>query len=151
MTSSPLIGAIELPDGTWVRGRGLRRPVPAGAVPEHGLDLGTKRLRDRYEPALTWPHEWLDWPDFGLPRDRATAVDRIRALHEQAKSGRRVEVACGGGVGRTGTVIAYLAVLAGVPAPEAVSWTRRNYHKRAVETPWQRRWVKGAEPGRTAG
>lgn len=52
-----------------------------------------------------------------------------------------VEVTCGGGVGRTGTVMACLAVLSGVPADRAVGWTRENYHRKAVETPWQRRWV----------
>jgi protein-tyrosine phosphatase len=62
-------------------------------------------------------------------------------LHDQAQAGRPVEVACGGGVGRTGTVIACLAVLAGLPSADAIAWTRANYHRRAVETPWQRRWV----------
>jgi protein-tyrosine phosphatase len=53
----------------------------------------------------------------------------------------RVELGCAGGVGRTGTALAVLAVLSGVPAVEAVGWVRRHYHRRAVETPWQRRWV----------
>jgi hypothetical protein len=136
-----LAGATELPDGSWVRGRGLRAPAPGAPFPQFGLYLGTGRFRARHDPTLAWPHEWLDWPDFRLPRDPAAAVDRIRALHDQARSGRLVEVACGGGVGRTGTVIACLAVLAGVEPAEAVSWTRAHYHQRAVETPGQRRWV----------
>jgi hypothetical protein len=37
---------------------------------------------------------------------------------------------------------AALAVLAGVPASDAVEWVRRHHHRRAVETPWQRRWVR---------
>jgi hypothetical protein len=32
-------------------------------------------------------------------------------------------------------------VFAGIPSREAVAWVRRRYNKRAVETPWQRRWV----------
>ena len=48
---------------------------------------------------------------------------------------------CGGGNGRTGTVIACLAVLAGHPPADAVAWTRRSYRPRAVETRAQRRWV----------
>jgi protein-tyrosine phosphatase len=52
-----------------------------------------------------------------------------------------VEVACDGGTGRTGTVIACLAVRAGHPAADAVAWTRRTYRPRAVETPGQKRWV----------
>jgi protein-tyrosine phosphatase len=53
-----------------------------------------------------------------------------------------VEVACGGGTGRTGTVLACMAVLAGHPADDAVAWTRRHYRRHAVETPGQRRWVR---------
>jgi protein-tyrosine phosphatase len=138
-TTQRLPGAIALPDGTWIRGRGLRNPAPDGPAPDFGLYLGTAKLRARHAPP--WPQEWIDWPDFLLPRDRADAVARIRALHERARSGERVEVACGGGIGRTGTVIACLAVLSGVSAGDAVAWTREHYHPRAVETPWQRRWI----------
>lgn len=143
MSETGLPGSIPLPDGTLVRGRGLRRPAPAGDVPDYGLYLGGARLRRRHDGGLTWPHEWIDWPDFLLPRDRDLAVGLIRALHGRAREGRRVEVACGGGVGRTGTVIACLAILSGLPAEKAVVWTRAEYHPRAIETPWQRRWVLG--------
>lgn len=76
-----------------------------------------------------------------MPRDSDGAARLIEELHERALAGQRVEVACGGGVGRTGTVIACLAVLAGLPPAEAVDWTRRTYHPRSPEMPWQRRWV----------
>ncbi|WP_410479290.1 hypothetical protein [Pseudonocardia sp. H11422] len=33
-------------------------------------------------------------------------------------------MACGGGTGRTGTVIACMSILAGYPADGAVSWKR---------------------------
>jgi hypothetical protein len=141
MTATPLHGAITLPDGSWVRGRGLRRPVPPGASPDYGLYLGGARLRRRHDHELPWPHHWIDWPDFLLPRDRDHAVTLIRALRDHARGGERVEVACGGGVGRTGTVVACLAVLAGQAPAEAIIWTRRHYHPKAIETPWQRRWV----------
>ena len=124
-----------------LRGRGLRNPMPSGPLPEFGLYLGSARLRARHDVALTWPHDWLDWPDFRLPRDPAAAIGALRALHERALSGQRVEVACAGGVGRTGTALACLAVLAGVPAAEAVDWVRAHYQRRAVETRGQRRWV----------
>jgi hypothetical protein len=39
-------------------------------------------------------------------------------------------------------VIACIAVLAGVPAGDAVTWTRAHYRGRAVETPGQRRWIR---------
>lgn len=137
----PLPGAIQLPDGSWIRGRGLRHSLPAAATPEHGLYLGSARLRRRHEDGLCWPHRWIDWPDFLLPRDSERAVHLIRELGGLARAGRQVEVACGGGIGRTGTVMACLALLAGLSPVDAVAWTRTNYHPRAIETPWQRRWV----------
>ncbi|GAA4137182.1 protein-tyrosine phosphatase family protein [Actinomadura keratinilytica] len=141
MSAPRLPGAIRLPDGAWIRGRALRGPAPDGPAPDFGLYLGTSRLRRRHEDRLTWPSDWIDWPDFLLPRDRDGAVRAIRALHERARAGQAVEVACGGGVGRTGTVIACLAVLSGVAPSDAVAWAREHHHPRAVETPWQRRWV----------
>jgi protein-tyrosine phosphatase len=140
VTESLLGGAVRFPDGAWVRGRGLRKPAPDGPAPDFGLYLGSGRLRARN--TFDWPHEWVDWPDFLLPRDTAHAVTRIRDLHARARAGDRVEVACGGGVGRTGTVMAAVAILAGVPGPEAVGWVRAHYHPKAVETPWQRRWLR---------
>ncbi|HJP76203.1 MAG TPA: protein-tyrosine phosphatase family protein [Pseudonocardiaceae bacterium] len=144
MSSERLSGSIELPDATVIRGRGLRNPMPAGPLPEYGLYLGAAALRARHDASLTWPHDWLDWPDFRLPRDRAAAIAAIRALHQRALAGERVEVACNGGAGRTGTALSILAILAGVPSTEAVTWVRAHYSPRAVETPWQRRWVAHA-------
>jgi len=49
-------------------------------------------------------------------------------------------------------VLACLAVLDGVAADDAVDHVRRGYHPRAVETPWQRRYVRRfATPGPPAG
>jgi Swiss Army Knife protein, DSP-PTPase phosphatase domain len=141
-----LAGAIQLPDGCWVRGRGLRSPTPDGNSPDFGLYLGSRRLRRKHQPHIRWSHDWIDWQDFLLPRDREHAIREIHALRERIHTGQRVEVACGGGVGRTGTVIACLAVLAGLPATEAITWTRANYHHRAIETPWQRNWVTRFPP-----
>ena len=53
----------------------------------------------------------------------------------------RVEIACGGGRGRTGTALACLAVIDGVPANQAVAFVRQHYDPHAVETPWQKRYV----------
>ncbi|MEV0621766.1 protein-tyrosine phosphatase family protein [Nonomuraea sp. NPDC050404] len=142
----PLAGAFQLPDGTWIRGRGLRHPLPEGPTPAFGLYLGSDRLRRRHEGELRWPQEWIDWPDFLLPRDRDLAVRHIRALHDRARAGTAVEVACGGGIGRTGTVIACLAILSGLDPADAVTWTREHHHPRAVETPWQRRWIRRFPP-----
>jgi protein-tyrosine phosphatase len=52
-----------------------------------------------------------------------------------------VEVACSGGYGRTGTALACVAILDGVPAAEAIGYVRQHYKSRAIETAWQRRYV----------
>ena len=141
--TEPLTGAIALPDGTLVRGRGRRQPLPPGPLPDYGLYLGRdpagRRGREPWHP--DWPADWIAWPDFGTPRDDRAAAVAIMAAYRRAADGERVEVACDGGVGRTGTVIACMAVLAGQPAADAVGWTRRHYRPRAVETPGQRRWI----------
>lgn len=90
---------------------------------------------------MPWPSRWVRWPDFWLPTDRAAARAALRELWQRA-DGHRVEVACGGGRGRTGTALACLAVLDGVPPHEAVGFVRHGYHPHAVETPWQRRYVE---------
>ncbi|GBQ04163.1 protein phosphatase [Streptomyces spongiicola] len=119
-----------------MRGRGLRCPPPDGPVPTYAL-----YLLDRPPPDVPWDAEWLRWPDFRLPRDRDRAHAALREVRARAAT-ERVEVACGGGRGRTGTALACLAVLDGVPAAEAVAFVRRHYDRRAVETPWQRRYVR---------
>ncbi|WP_033295949.1 protein-tyrosine phosphatase family protein [Amycolatopsis jejuensis] len=139
---SALVGTLVLPDGAELRARGLGRPAPGGPDPEFGLYLGSRRMRAKYDAALTWEHRWIRWPDFLLPSDRDGARREIEGLHARAKAGEAVEVACYGGVGRTGTVLACLATLGGLPPDDAVAWVRENHHERAVETPWQRRWVR---------
>jgi len=52
-----------------------------------------------------------------------------------------VEIACAGGHGRTGTALACLAILDGIPGAEAVAFVREHYDPHAVETPAQRRYV----------
>lgn len=128
-------GVLLLPSGRLVRGRGLRRPLPEGTPPQFGLYL----LRARPAPA-PWDSRWIRWPDFRLPADRDDAQDALREAWCRSEL-ERVEVACGGGRGRTGTSLACLAVLDGVPAGEAVAFVRNHYDARAVETPGQRSYV----------
>lgn len=126
---------LRLPSGRLVRGRGLGRPLPDGPTPTFAL-----YLLGRQPPAVAWESRWLRWRDFGLPRDRHDAVDVFEEAWRRAES-ERVEVACRGGRGRTGTALACLAVLDGVGAEQAVAFVREHYDPRAVETPGQRRYV----------
>jgi Protein-tyrosine phosphatase len=129
-------GVVGLPSGRAVRGRRLCRPA---APADFGLVLGEG-------PRPPWPHRRVDWPDLWVPRDTADALDALREAWVRAGAGERVEVGCRGGVGRTGTALAALAVLDGLPPAEAVDWVRRHYARRAVETPWQRRWLRHVTP-----
>src|SRR5260370_41023744 len=83
----------------------------------------------------------LDWPDFGVPGDAGAADREIRDAFERARAGQRVEVACVGGHGRTGTVLACMAILSGVPPEDAVEWVRQAYCRRAVQEPSQQYWI----------
>ena len=125
-------GLVTLPSGARVRGRRLRddvSPADFTLVLAHG-------------PVPPWPHRLIRWPDFWIPRDRADALSALHEALDRAHAGERVEVACGGGIGRTGTALAALAILDGLAAADAVPWIRARYHPRAVETPWQRRWLR---------
>ena len=126
---------LRLPSGRLVRGRGLRHALPAGPEPQLAL-----YLQGRPPPPVSWEAHWVRWPDWWLPTDPAQARQHLVELWERA-DGECVEVACSGGRGRTGTALACLAVLDGVPAGQAVAYVRAHYSPRAVETPWQRRSV----------
>lgn len=134
-------GVLRLPSGRLLRGRGLRHGEPEpGAVPGFGL-----YLLGREPGPMAWEARWLCWPDFRLPADRTEAAAAFREAWRRSER-ERVEVACGGGQGRTGTALACLAILDGVAPGEAVAFVRANYNPRAVETPWQRRYVARFRP-----
>jgi protein-tyrosine phosphatase len=127
-------GVLRLPSGRLLRGRGLRDSPPPNQ-PEFGLYLLGRPQR------FDWPSRWVRWPDFWLPTDHTDAREAFAEALRRAGD-ERVEVACGGGRGRTGTALACIAVLDGVPAGEAVAYVRRHYDPHAVETPWQKRYIR---------
>jgi hypothetical protein len=131
-TWQDVAGLVELPSGVRVRGRRI-----GDAVSPADFAL---LLADGPVPA--WAHRRIRWPDFWVPVDRNDALAALHGAHRRALAGERVEVACRGGVGRTGTALAALAILDGAPASEAVAWVREHYNPRAVETPWQRLWLR---------
>ena len=133
-------GVLTLPSGRRVRGRGRGAPLPPGPLPEFGVYL----LGRRPGP-VPWESRWVRWPDFRTPGDPAALRAALVEAWERAAD-ERVELACQGGTGRTGTALACLAVLDGVPAAEAVGFVRAHYRPRAVETPGQRRFVTRFAP-----
>src|SRR5690349_6936254 len=103
--SASAAGVMALPSGLRVRGRGLRHGLPSGPEP----DLGVYLLGGP-PPSVDWESRWVRWPDFRLPSEPvALRQALLEALARAAEE--RVEVACDGGRGRTGTALACLAVL----------------------------------------
>jgi hypothetical protein len=119
----------------------------AASVPEVVVDLTGKEPIAKAVVAPDFPELEIapkvirvNWPDMGviwLPRDWWVR------LAETLKGFRRVYIGCGAGMGRTGTALSILAHLHGVvpPSKGPIAWVREVYHKGAVETPEQRRYV----------
>ena len=128
-------GVLELPSGRLVRGRGLGYPVPDGPEPTFAL-----YAFHEHPPAVAWESVWVPWADVGLPTDEARAADAVHRTWRRSAD-ERVEVACWGGRGRTGTVLACLAVLDGCGAEQAVALVRAGYDPDAVETAEQEGYV----------
>lgn len=89
--------------------------------------------------------EIIKWPDFGVPSSPTQAFDQILDAFIMACNGKKVEIGCFGGHGRTGTIIACMFVLAGHPASDAVSLARTRYCPMAIETPEQEKFVRDFE------
>jgi len=134
------VGVLTLPSGRRVRGRGLGRPLPPGPTPTFAV-----HLLGQAPPPSDWESRWVAWPDFRLPRDRTLFAEVLREAWERSAT-ERVEVACHGGTGRTGTALACLSVLDGVHPADAVRFVRERYRPRAVETPWQKAFVARYRP-----
>jgi hypothetical protein len=124
---------VNLPDGAVVFAQGRLGLVPPSRSPQPDYAV---YLDERWaaDPDVTWPCRMISWPDFGLPKDVSELFDVIWDIHARAKTGEVVQIACYGGLGRTGTVLSCLAVCAGVQFSDAVEWVRANYDRRAVET-----------------
>lgn len=132
---TPSEGVVRLPNDRLIRGTGIRRPRGQAQRPDFAI-----YLLDRDPCVGAWPNRWVRWRDFRLPDSTDDALEALREAHTRALS-ERVEIACKGGIGRTGTAIAILAVMSGVLADDAVDWVRAHYHPRAVETRGQRAWI----------
>lgn len=129
-------GVVELPSGRRICGMRLKE----AAAPDVGADL-VVQLACRMPIASVADSVWIKWCDFRAPSDQDAAVHALRSAHGRAAT-ERVVVACAAGVGRTGTALAAMAVLEGQEPDAAVAWVRRTYHRRAVELPWQRSFLR---------
>src|ERR1039457_5248605 len=132
---------VNLPDGTTVYAQGRLGLVPPtqSPKPDYAVYLDERWVAD---PEVTWPYRMIAWPDFGLPEDLSELFDDVRDIHARARAGEVVQIACYGGLGRTGTFLSCLAVCAGVQFSDAVEWVRVNYDRRAIETDEQAQLVE---------
>jgi hypothetical protein len=129
------VAIVTFPDGSRVRAVGLAERREDD--PERAFGL---YLDEHWAP--TWPADLVAWPDFGLPEEPEVAARQIVDAFGRAQRGELVEVGCLGGSGRTGTVLACMAILAAVAPGEAVEWVREAYRPEAVETAEQEAWVE---------
>lgn len=127
--------AVKFPDGTTVYASSRHDRKATDSRPDMGLYLDPS-----WRPASV--ATFIPWRDHGLPAIRWDhAVDVIVDAYAQAREGWTVEVGCIGGHGRTGTVLACMAVLAGVSPDQACSWVWEHYCKEAIESDDQIWWV----------
>ena len=132
-----LRGRLELPlDGKLISISG----GPFDAMPEGARGLCLEAGAARAAEA-----EWqLDVPDYGVPDEaglRAILAQMLEAMRT-APDGA-YHIGCKAGIGRTGTVMACLAIMAGAVEGDPVAWLRAAYFQGAIETPGQEAFVRG--------
>lgn len=106
-------------------------------------DSELERFGTPGRPPGTWepPVRRFPMPD-GSPPASAEEMDRILAAIDDDRRTNNVAVACMGGVGRTGTVVACALVANGLDPEAAIAEVRRVRHPEAVETPAQEAFVR---------
>ena len=85
----------------------------------------------------------LYWPDRELPPESlwGATVHAIVDTYKKAQAGLMVDVGCIGAHGRTGTVLACMAVLDGMNYLEAIEFVREAHCSKAIETDEQEWFV----------
>ena len=132
-----LRGRLELPlDGKVISISG----GPFDAMPEGARGLCLEARAARVAEA-----EWqLDVPDYGVPDEaglRAILAQMLEAMRTAPNDA--YHIGCKAGIGRTGTVMACLAIMAGAVEGDPVAWLRAAYFQGAIETPGQEAFVRG--------
>ena len=134
-------GVITFPSGARIRGRPIHYYKTCRNSPDHILILSCFYPR---HPPKAEVH-WIKWPDFCLPVNTLKTRHALELTLERATYSR-VDIACRGGVGRTGTALACIAILDGMDPVSALNFIRDTYHPRAAETPWQRWYISNFAP-----
>lgn len=131
-----LRGRLELPlDGRLISISG----GPFDAMPD-----GARGLCLEADAVRIGEAEWrLDVPDYGVPDEaalRAVLAQMLAAM--RAAPDGAYHIGCKAGIGRTGTVMACLAIMADAVEGDPVAWLRAAYNAEAIETPAQEDFVR---------
>ncbi|MCA3301531.1 MAG: hypothetical protein ING03_06295 [Roseomonas sp.] len=131
-----LRGRLELPLA------GQRISISGG--PFDAMPEGARGLCLEADAARIGEAEWrLDVPDYGVPDEaalRAVLAQMLEAM--RAAPNDAYHIGCKAGIGRTGTVMACLAIMAGAVEGDPVAWLRTAYFQGAIETPAQEAFVR---------
>jgi len=145
VASCPTLVGSSVRGGVAVPGNSVTVLLTSEDLP-YAIPAGWATWRSRYfnshlRGALVyWP-----WRDMTTPELTGQTLGRLIELHQLHRSGKLIEVACFGGHGRTGTLLAILAALAkGWHHDKAVKLLRQGYCDRAIETKGQEQFVSEA-------
>lgn len=114
-------------DGGWISGVVLSN----GVLPT-ASDIGTVK-----NPAVLY----VEWPDFGVVNVDTLAFV-VRWIVNMLDQGKRVEIGCSAGHGRTGTVAAAVLMNLGMDPAAAIAYLQSNYCTRIIELESQRKLVE---------
>lgn len=130
---------VILPDGTTVYASSQHSDRQTDPIPDLGIYLDGS-----WRPDTIAFH--VGCPDYGIPTPAPWQVLHIaREGIRVAQSGQRVEIGCIGGHGRTGLMLAIMVLLTSKKpnGRRAVSYVRKHYCNRAVESKVQEWYVSG--------
>lgn len=100
-------------------------------------DIAERLPRDHDVEVIRYPVRDVD-----VPTDRVTYRSMLNDVLTRIRAGQTVAVACRGGLGRTGTAVGCLLVMAGVPPDAAIKLTRDS-RDGTIETDDQEDFVRG--------
>ena len=139
-------GVVEFPSGKRIRGRSWHQPISEYADVSAVLTTATpEEFAQRGAVSMARELIYISWPDNRVPRRPRQAMTQLHELLNRAEK-ERIEITCGGGVGRTGTALAILAIFDGMAPDEAIAFVRSSYNEESVTEHAQRGFLADVEP-----
>ncbi|MDY5589852.1 MAG: protein-tyrosine phosphatase family protein [Arcanobacterium sp.] len=141
-------GVVEFPSGRRIRGRSWNQPISEYADVSAVLTTASpEEFAARHAVGMGRELVYISWPDYRIPRRPQQAIEQLAELLERASS-ERVEITCGGGVGRTGTALAMMAIIDGMKASDAIDLVQTQYNPESATSHAQRGFLMDMEPPR---